>query len=279
MLLFFLLFPASVSAAGLSLTPADVETGGVFLLRWEGASPSLAVARFNDRAIYLSPTAQGAIALLGTDVELAPGTYPIDAAVVDRLGRTSFQYAAITVRQASRSVERLSLPPAMVTPRDPAVLKRIGRERRVLSELFARRNRPVLWESFARPVSDPVSSPFGLRRILNGEPRSPHSGVDFRSPRGTPVRAAARGTATFVGDLYYTGRTVVLDHGEGLYTLYAHLETARCRPGQLLEAGEVLGRVGSSGRSTGPHLHWGGKLRGDRIDPMTLVELLREEKP
>jgi len=124
-----------------------------------------------------------------------------------------------------------------------------------------------------------VSSPFGLRRILNGKPRSPHSGVDFRSSRGTPIRSAAAGVAVFAGDLYYTGKTVVLDHGDGLYTLYAHLESIDCRTGERLKDGDIVGKVGSSGRSTGPHLHWGCKLRGDRIDPLALVNLFREEKP
>jgi murein DD-endopeptidase MepM/ murein hydrolase activator NlpD len=123
-----------------------------------------------------------------------------------------------------------------------------------------------------------VSSPFGLRRILNGQPKSPHAGVDFRSPAGTAVRAAARGRVAFAGELYYTGRTVILDHGEGLFSLYAHLQTLACSPEAVLEAGTVLGTVGSTGRSTGPHLHWGVKLRGDRLDPLALTELLSGEK-
>jgi murein DD-endopeptidase MepM/ murein hydrolase activator NlpD len=276
LLIFF--FPAQALAA-LVLSPPAVDSGGVALLRWEGASPSLAVARFNERVIYLSPTGSGAAALLGTDVELPAGDYPITLAVVDRGGGTSFHRATLVVRSSSRPVERLTLPEAMVEPVDPDVLERIGSEHRMLTELFGRQDRPALWKTFSLPVSDPVSSSFGLRRILNGKPRSPHSGVDFRSPRGTPIRAAAEGIAVFTGDLYYTGNTVVLDHGEGLYTLYAHLDTVDCRTGERLEAGAALGRVGSSGRSTGPHLHWGGKLRGDRIDPLALVKLFGEEKP
>jgi murein DD-endopeptidase MepM/ murein hydrolase activator NlpD len=276
LILFF--FPGQALAA-LSLHPPEVDSGGVALLRWEGPAPSLAVVRFNERVIYLSPNKSGAATLLGTDVELPAGDYPVTLAVVDRQGRTSFDRTILVVRSPSRPVERLTLPKAMVEPLDPAILERIGSERSMLAELFGRQDRPVLWKNFFLPVSDPVSSTFGLRRILNGKPRSPHAGVDFRSPRGTLVRAAAEGIAVFAGDLYYTGNTVVLDHGEGLYTLYAHLDAMDCRTGERLEAGAALGRVGSSGRSTGAHLHWGSKLRGDRIDPLALVELFGEEKP
>jgi murein DD-endopeptidase MepM/ murein hydrolase activator NlpD len=278
--LFLLLFIFPGQAlAELTLFPPAVDSGGVAQLRWHGVPPSLAVGRFNERVIHLRPTEGGASALLGTDVELPAGDYPISVAVVDHRGETSFHQTMLVVRGSSRPVERLTLPKAMVEPADPAILERIGSEHGMLVELFDRQDRPTLWKTFSLPVGDPVNSPFGLRRILNGKPRSPHSGVDFRSPRGTPIRAAAEGIAVFAGDLYYTGKTVVLDHGEGLFTLYAHLEAINCQEGERLEAGDTLGRVGSSGRSTGAHLHWGSKLRGDRIDPLALVELFGEEKP
>jgi murein DD-endopeptidase MepM/ murein hydrolase activator NlpD len=117
-----------------------------------------------------------------------------------------------------------------------------------------------------------------LRRVLNGQPRSPHAGIDFRSPRGTPVKASAPGVVAWVGDLYFTGLTVVVDHGGGLYTLYCHLDRIDCSAGQILTSHEILGRVGSTGRSTGAHLHWGVKLRGDRVDPLALTSLLNGKK-
>jgi murein DD-endopeptidase MepM/ murein hydrolase activator NlpD len=278
LLLFLLLFPSQVWGGDLSLQPAVIDNGGVALLRWAGETPSVAVARFNGRLYYLHPTPSSALALLGADLELAAGNYPVEVSVVDRRGETAFFHLSLEVRQAVRPEERLTLPPEMVTPRDPAVLQRIDRERALLAELFTRQTTPPLWDSFTYPVSDPVGSPFGLRRILNGQPKSSHAGVDFRSPAGTAVRAAARGKVAFAGELYYSGQTVILDHGEGLFSLYAHLQTLGCGPGELMEAGAVLGTVGSTGRSTGPHLHWGVKLRGDRVDPLALAELLKGEK-
>jgi murein DD-endopeptidase MepM/ murein hydrolase activator NlpD len=277
-LLLLLLLPALAWGGELSLKPPAIDNGGVALLQWAGETPSVAVARFNGRLYYLWPAPGGALTLLGTDLEQAAGNYPVEVTVVDPRGETQFFHLSLEIRQAVRAEERLTLPPEMVTPRDPAVLNRIEKERALLDELFARQTTPPLWESFTNPVSDPVGSPFGLRRILNGQPKSPHAGVDFRSPAGTAVRAAARGRVAFAGELYYSGQTVILDHGEGLFSLYAHLQTLGCGPGELIEAGTVLGTVGSTGRSTGPHLHWGVKLRGDRIDPLALTELLKGEK-
>ncbi|MBE0597402.1 MAG: M23 family metallopeptidase, partial [Desulfuromonadales bacterium] len=183
------------------------------------------------------------------------------------------------VRAPRRPEERLSLPPAMVTPTDPQLQRRFAREQKLLRELYARDSDPPAWDSFVLPVADLLGSPFGLRRILNGEPKSPHAGVDFRSPRGTEVAAAGHGRAVFVGDLYYSGLTVILDHGAGLFSIYAHLEEILCREQQPVERGAIVGRVGSTGRSTGPHLHWGVRLRGDRIDPLGIIRALTAQGP
>jgi len=273
-----LLLPLPVWAGELVLSAPVVAGGEAVLLQWRGDTPSFALARFNDRLYHLRPDVDGATALLGTDLDLPSGLYPVAAAVVDRRGETKFFELRLEVRRAQRPEERLTLPPGKVTPSRPAVLRRIARERARLAELFAGEKTEPLWEGFRLPVADPVGSPFGLRRILNGLAKAPHSGVDFRSPAGTPVYAAARGRVVLADDLFYTGETVILDHGEGFFSLYAHLQEILCRPGELAEAGAILGKVGSTGRSTGPHLHWGVKLRGDRIDPLALVEVLAGEK-
>lgn len=278
--LLLLLWPAAALAlvGTLYLSPPVVDPGGVALVTWEGEAPATAVARFSGRTYRFAVAAPGAVALIGTDLELSPGVYPVLVELTDEAGKTRKHRIRLAVRKAERPSEQLTLPPDMVAPTDPVVQRRIARERKELAALFSRTSTPSLWQGFSRPVGDPVGSPFGLRRILNGKPGSPHAGVDFRSSMGTPVRAAGRGRTVFAGDLYFTGRTVILDHGEGLFSLYAHLQTTRGRQGQLVAEGEVIGEVGSTGRSTGPHLHWGMKLRGDRIDPLALVELLAGEK-
>ncbi len=274
LLCLLLLLPSAALAAGeISLEPSAIGSGGVCLLHWHGAPPARATVRFHGREFSLWPAGDGAFALLGADLELAPGTYPVTVTGTDRQGHDFACSQPLQIRAVERPEERLSLPSEMVSPRDPATVRRIIREQKMLQQLFSAPATPPLWDGFMRPVDSRLGSRFGLRRILNGEPRSPHPGIDFHSPRGTPVRAAGRGRVVFAGELYFTGRTVILDHGAGLYSLYAHLERMACRSGDLLARGSILGKVGSTGRATGPHLHWGFKLTGDRIDPLALLQM------
>lgn len=263
--------------AQVRVQPQAIDNGTAALLVWEGAAPSAGTVQFAGQVFPLRIDASGALALLAADLDLAAGRYPVDVHLEFRDGTRESHGVELEVRHRERAVQRLTLPTDTVTPQAPEVLERIARERQMLNALFAHSSEPLLWRHFVRPVDDPAGSPFGVRRILNDQPRAPHSGVDFRSPRGTPVRAAARGRAVLVDDLFFTGKTVVLDHGGGLYSLYAHLESFTCAQGDLLDAGTVLGRAGSTGRSTGPHLHWGVRLQNQRIDPLMLLELLPGE--
>jgi len=123
-----------------------------------------------------------------------------------------------------------------------------------------------------RPVPGEISSAFGLRRVFNGQPRSQHKGLDLRGSAGTSVLAAADGTVALVEELYFSGNVVYVDHGLGLFSMYAHLSAFDVRPGQRVSRGQVLGRVGSTGRSTGPHLHLGCYVLGTAVDPVPLME-------
>ena len=205
------------------------------------------------------------------------GDVQVQAAIVDHRGETTLIDLVLRIVHKERPVEKLQLPKRMVSPQDPRDLARIERERQQLEELFAVRSQR-LWSRFVRPVDAPVNSIFGKRRLLNGEPRSPHSGTDFRSPTGAPVQAVSAGRAVLVDDLFYTGLTVILDHGEGLFSVYAHFSAADIAEGALVESGQLIGRVGSSGRATGPHLHLSMRLLGERVDPMALLALLPAEE-
>ncbi|MDX1626266.1 MAG: M23 family metallopeptidase, partial [Wenzhouxiangellaceae bacterium] len=170
-------------------------------------------------------------------------------------------------------VQRIDgLPPSQVTP-DPEALERIRAEaRRVAAARERRDDRADFAGGFVAPLEGPVTGVYGSQRILNGEPRNPHWGIDFAAPTGTPVRAPAAGIVTLAEpDLYFSGGTLLLDHGLGLSSAFLHLERLLVEPGQRVEQGEVIAEVGATGRATGPHLDWRMNLGPVRIDPGLLL--------
>ncbi len=169
--------------------------------------------------------------------------------------------------------EYLKVPPKMIHY-PPEVLSRIKREVRLIRETVAGFNTEVLLDGpFVWPAAGRLSSPFGFRRVYNGVPKSPHSGLDIALPEGTPVKASNRGKVALVGDFYLPGKIVILDHGLGIYTVYCHLKEILVREGELVAKGERIALSGKSGRVTGPHLHFGVYIRGVKVDPKVLLEV------
>jgi murein DD-endopeptidase MepM/ murein hydrolase activator NlpD len=190
-----------------------------------------------------------------------------------RLPDGSMGRRRIELEARSYQIQRIDgLPPRQVSP-SKAALERIRAD---AGRIDAARARDSDLSGFAEPVAwpaiGPISGVFGSQRILNGEPRAPHKGVDIAAPAGTPVGAMAMGIVSLAEtDMYFTGGTVILDHGHGLHSIYVHLQDVLVEPGQRLRRGEVLGNVGATGRATGPHLHWGVYWFGEALDPELLV--------
>jgi murein DD-endopeptidase MepM/ murein hydrolase activator NlpD len=176
-------------------------------------------------------------------------------------------------------VERtLTVAPRFVDP--PASARpRIEREAKRLHAIYETVSADRTPGPFVAPVPQRRSSPFGARSIFNGVPRERHGGLDFASPAGTVIRAPAAGKVVLVAPLYFTGNTVVIDHGRGLYSVLAHLQRATVRQGQVVLQGARLGTVGMTGRATGPHLHWTVRLGGTRIDPAAVLDVLGPATP
>lgn len=156
---------------------------------------------------------------------------------------------------------------------DPADIARWRKEKKEMTTAFQSWNTsqpPAL--NFSLPAPGRFSSPFGLKRFFNKQPRNPHSGLDIAAPTGTPVVAPAMGKVVAVGNYFFNGKTVIVDHGHGLTTMYCHLSEIIAKPGQILKRGELLGKVGKTGRVTGAHLHWGVSMNNTRVDPLLFVK-------
>jgi murein DD-endopeptidase MepM/ murein hydrolase activator NlpD len=179
---------------------------------------------------------------------------------------------ALAVEKRSWHIQRVDgLPQQTVTPNEEE-LKRIraegaqAREARMIDSA-----EPLFRTGFVWPVIGPISGVYGSQRILNGEPRAPHFGVDIAAPAGTPVVATADGTVALAHDMLLSGKTLIVDHGYGLSSVYYHLSEIAVAAGDRVSKGQVIGKVGATGRATGPHLHWGMNLFDIRLDPALLV--------
>jgi murein DD-endopeptidase MepM/ murein hydrolase activator NlpD len=214
-------------------------------------------------------------ALLGVDLELKPDDYPLTLTAKTEAAEEIPCSAAIDVKEGKFATESLKVAPNFVQP-NPEQLARAEAERQRLRAIFATITPERFWNgSFHYPLAGVTTGGnFGKRRILNGQAGSPHGGVDFPAPAGTPVYATERGRVVLAEPLYFSGNTVVLDHGLGLYTFYGHFESIAVQAGDLVDTGALLGKVGATGRVTGPHLHWGATVNRARTNPLQLISLL-----
>ena len=214
-------------------------------------------------------------AILGVDLEKAPGTYPLLVRVQITDGKPATCTLQILVRAGKFATERLQVGREFVEP-SPEQIQRANEERDKLRAIFDQVTPEKLWDGDFRVPLDGVTTGgnFGKRRVLNGQAGSPHTGVDFPAVTGTPIHAAQSGRVAMAQELFFSGNTVVVDHGLGIYTFYGHLSETDVKAGDELQSGQVLGKVGATGRVTGPHLHWGLTVERARVNPLQLVKIL-----
>lgn len=241
--------------------------GGVALIDIPGPEQRPRVY-FQDREVMVLPADGGWTAVVGLPLALEPGDY--DAEIH---GGASVRRHAFAVQDTAYETQNLTITNKRHVNPNPADLERIARERETIdAALTGWREVPAIELELLTPVDGRRSSSFGLRRVYNGEPRKPHSGMDIAAPEGAPIQAPADGLVVALGDYFFNGNTILIDHGQGLVTMYCHLSRIDVEPGQSVTRGEPIGLVGATGRVTGAHLHWGVTLNGTMVDPALFIE-------
>jgi len=214
--------------------------------------------------------------LVGVDLQTKPGVHDLTIDI-SYPATTTHQVMKIQVQKEKYPEQRLKLPKEMVDL-DKETLARVRMETKQVNQAFASLDPRRLWAgAFLEPVQGRVSGRFGSRRVINGQPKRPHSGEDIAAPEGTPVLAMNEGRVRLTMDHFFTGKGVILDHGLGLFSMYFHLSAIDVENGQMVKKGELIGKVGSSGRATGPHLHWGVRLNGSRVNPYSLIRITQTD--
>jgi hypothetical protein len=279
-------FAASVGtedglALDLRLMPEAAAVGDVAVMEITNRHPEQPVSdiqlRFHDTLIPLFEHPRKGrgvlIGLIAVPYHSNPGTEPIGLEWSSRKGHHEFTVLLKILSRRFKS-EKLQVTPSRVTPA-PKDVERIKREGEEVRAVYAASRPRRLWDKpFQRPLTGLVTSPYGTRRLLNGKLKSYHGGVDFRAATGTPIYAANTGMVGLAKNLFYSGNIVILDHGSGLFTTYAHLSRIDVTPGRLVEKGQVIGLAGDTGRVSGPHLHWGVKVNGVNVNPLHILQTL-----
>jgi len=266
----FLAFAETMQQPEIVLEPKHVGPGDIMIVTVKNAA-GVVEGALAGKKLYFNPSANAYSAIVGIDLLMEPGQYDLEIktnnATVHRMVRVS---------KKKYPLQRLTLPEGMVvlSPENEA---RAEREQRKMAALW-----PIdslrLWSgNFIDPLpGKKVGSLFGVRRIINKIPKSSHSGVDIYADEGDPVLAPNDGVVVLVDDQFYAGNCVILDHGQGIHTMFFHLSKINVRYGQAIMKGDVIGLVGATGRASGPHLHWGVRIQGARVDPLELIQLKLE---
>jgi murein DD-endopeptidase MepM/ murein hydrolase activator NlpD len=255
-------------------TTLEVQQGEVIEVSVKGADLAVVEGQIgNDRINFYRNGQYTFSAIIGADVDAKPGASKLFLKTISASGSERYREIAFKIKAKAFRKESFNVPPSF-DHTTPETLEEIRREQSAFARVFAAPSPDRMWDGpFVRPVPHEASaSSFGFRRIINGIPRAPHTGTDLSSPVGTEVVASNHGRAALVGNFYFAGGSVVLDHGGGLFTMYFHLSEFRVDEGAMVKKGEVVALSGATGRVTGAHLHWGARLLNARVDPLQLLK-------
>lgn len=251
-------------ALAIELPQHNPVPGGVAIISLQHNINETPVVTYNDKRVMTIWDGHAWQAIVGIPLTAKAGQQTLVVDVADNKSqRISFQ-----INDKKYRTQHLQIKDKRKVEPNAEDLVRIRAETKTIAQALAYwSDKPPLQLRFILPVNGPRSSSFGLRRIFNGQPRKPHSGMDIAAAEGTPVLAPADGTVINTGDYFFNGKSVFVDHGQGLVTMYGHMHTIDVSEGHQVKRGDKLGEVGKTGRVTGAHLHWGVSLNDARVDP------------
>jgi murein DD-endopeptidase MepM/ murein hydrolase activator NlpD len=276
----------SDSLSGITLSAKDVTNGSLLLLQIEShkLDPPVRDMRLtfqqHEYPVYPHPVtpAENHFGLVAIPFRTAPGPANLVLAWTNAAGDHS-RAIPFRVVAGKYKTDELKVDSSRVNPNKKSI-ERAQKEARKIKRIYAEGSITRLWEGdFQLPMTSDITSPFGNKRVFNGKLKSFHNGVDFRARSATPVFAANSGVVKLAENLFYSGNAVVIDHGTGVFTIYAHLSRIDVAAGQHIKKGQRLGLTGATGRVSGPHLHWGVKVKGIAVNPLQLIEVVSSLLP
>lgn len=259
---------SSLFSVAFAIPENDPVPGGIVMLNVGPANQPQPQVFYNAHRVMVLKNQGQWQAIVGLGLSTKPGRHMIKVT-----GSGKKHFVGFTVKDKKYKSQYITLKNKRQVNPNTADLKRIRKEHKLIRNALTRfTDNNAVQTSFIMPVNGPLSSPFGLRRFFNKQPRKPHSGLDIAVPEGTPIKAPANGTVIRTGKYFFNGNTILLDHGQGLVTMYCHMHAIKVKPGDTVRQGQTIGLVGKTGRVTGPHLHWGVSLNDAFIDPHLLLK-------
>ena len=253
----------------INLSPKNVGPGDILLITVSSITGTVE-GTFNGKKIYFNPSAKSFKAIVGIDLLSEPGKYNLEISTNGQMVRRPVKVTKKTYR-----TQRLKMPKDMVelSPENEARAEREGQK---MAAIWPNQTERLWTGNFINPREGEIGTEFGVKRLMNNIPKNPHTGVDVVAEEGEEVHAPNNASVALVDEQFFSGNSIILDHGQGIYSMFFHLSKVLVQPGQRVKKGDVIGLVGATGRASGAHLHWGVRVQGARVDPLELIKLTLE---
>lgn len=258
-----------ISPAALALPQAESVPGGVALINIDIDDFSAPQAYFNKRRLMVHPNGASWIAVVGIPLSTSVGKHQIEV----QPNRGTPFHLNFEVKEKAYESQYLTIKNKRQVNPNKQDLDRIRKEKKEMNQVYlswTQQNKDLI--PFIKPAQGTYSSPFGLKRFFNKQARNPHSGIDIAAAEGSPIIAPADGVVRATGHYFFNGKTVLMDHGQGLVSMFCHMSSINVQLGQRIKQGQRLGSVGQTGRATGPHLHWSVSLNNARVNPLLFLD-------